>query len=154
MPLTAKGSEILSRMQQEYDSSKGTSVFYASRNAGKISGVDGMSKKDEVFTDASATPEQKKLLDRLQEVQKSIQRGYGSPELTAERNKIKRELEKSGYGRKDADESSGEQQSEDDRMSSIETRLQDLERKCDAVEKRFGDRVVQAESGRRLEEKK
>jgi len=54
-----------------------------------------------VRKDAEGTgPEQKKLLDRLQEVQKSIQRGYGSPELTAERTRIKSALEKSGYPNK------------------------------------------------------
>ena len=40
MPLTAKGSKILKNMEAEYGKKKGTSVFYASRNAGKISGVD------------------------------------------------------------------------------------------------------------------
>lgn len=40
MPLTAKGSEILANMRKEYGEKKGESVFYASRNAGKISGVD------------------------------------------------------------------------------------------------------------------
>lgn len=40
MPLTAKGSEIMSAMQKEYGAEKGKSVFYASKNAGKISGVD------------------------------------------------------------------------------------------------------------------
>ncbi len=40
MPLTAKGSEILSHMEKTYGAEKGKSVFYASRNAGKITGVD------------------------------------------------------------------------------------------------------------------
>lgn len=40
MPLTQKGQEILRRMEQEYGPEKGKSVFYASRNAGTISGVD------------------------------------------------------------------------------------------------------------------
>lgn len=40
MPLTAKGEEILAAMQKEYGAEKGKQVFYASRNAGKISGVD------------------------------------------------------------------------------------------------------------------
>jgi hypothetical protein len=39
MPLTAKGTEILSAMQKEYGA-EGERVFYASRNAGVISGVD------------------------------------------------------------------------------------------------------------------
>lgn len=40
MPLTAKGSEVMSAMQREYGAEKGKSVFYASKNAGKISGVE------------------------------------------------------------------------------------------------------------------
>lgn len=40
MPLTSKGEKIKSEMEQEYGEKKGKSVFYASRNAGKITGVD------------------------------------------------------------------------------------------------------------------
>ena len=40
MPLTPKGKEIMSAMKKEYGAKKGESVFYASRNAGKIKGVD------------------------------------------------------------------------------------------------------------------
>jgi len=41
MPLTAKGSEIMANMTKPLrGQKKGKQVFYASRNAGKISGVD------------------------------------------------------------------------------------------------------------------
>jgi len=40
MPLTAKGQKIMANMQQEYGPEKGERVFYASRNAGRITGVD------------------------------------------------------------------------------------------------------------------
>ena len=40
MPLTGKGNEIMSAMQKEYGAKKGESVFYASKNKGRISGVD------------------------------------------------------------------------------------------------------------------
>jgi len=40
MPLTKKGTTIKSAMTKEYGAKKGAEVFYASRNAGKISGVD------------------------------------------------------------------------------------------------------------------
>lgn len=39
MPLTSKGAKIKSAMMKEYGK-KGEQVFYASRNAGKIKGVD------------------------------------------------------------------------------------------------------------------
>lgn len=40
MPLTGKGSKILSAMKKQYGSKKGESVFYASINAGKITGAE------------------------------------------------------------------------------------------------------------------
>jgi hypothetical protein len=40
MPLTAKGEEIKAAMQEQYGAEKGEEVFYASKNAGTISGVD------------------------------------------------------------------------------------------------------------------
>lgn len=46
MPLTAKGNKIMANMAKEYGPEKGERVFYASRNAGKISGVDRAKKAD------------------------------------------------------------------------------------------------------------
>jgi hypothetical protein len=40
MPLTSKGSKIKSAMTKEYGAKKGTSVFYASINAGKVKGAE------------------------------------------------------------------------------------------------------------------
>ncbi len=40
MPLTSKGKEIMHSMEKEYGSKKGEQVFYASKNAGKIKGVE------------------------------------------------------------------------------------------------------------------
>jgi hypothetical protein len=40
MPLTEKGKEIKSSLVKEYGHDKGRQVFYAMKNAGKISGVD------------------------------------------------------------------------------------------------------------------
>lgn len=45
MPLTAKGEKIMANMQREYGADKGTRVFYASRNSGRISGVDPQSRR-------------------------------------------------------------------------------------------------------------
>jgi hypothetical protein len=39
MPLTKKGSKILRAMRKTYGTKKGTRVFYASQNAGKIRGT-------------------------------------------------------------------------------------------------------------------
>lgn len=44
MPLTPKGNKIMSNMKQQYGNKKAKKVFYASRNAGTISGVDPGSK--------------------------------------------------------------------------------------------------------------
>lgn len=40
MPLTSKGEKIEKNMEKTYGPEKGEQVFYASRNAGKITGVD------------------------------------------------------------------------------------------------------------------
>ena len=40
MPLTEKGEKIERAMEKEYGAKKGEQVFYASRNAGTIGGVD------------------------------------------------------------------------------------------------------------------
>jgi hypothetical protein len=45
MPLTKKGTKIMNAMKDQYGSKKAKQVFYASRNAGKISGVDKSKKK-------------------------------------------------------------------------------------------------------------
>lgn len=42
MPLTGKGKEIMSNMKEQYGSEEGERVFYASKNAGNISGVDAV----------------------------------------------------------------------------------------------------------------
>jgi 8-oxo-dGTP pyrophosphatase MutT (NUDIX family) len=42
-PLTAKGNEIMSNMRKQYGKKEGERVFYASRNKGKITGVDNAS---------------------------------------------------------------------------------------------------------------
>ena len=46
MPLTAKGKEIMASMVKSYGSvKKAKEVFYSSKNAGKIKGVDRPRKK-------------------------------------------------------------------------------------------------------------
>ena len=45
MPLTKKGSKIKKAMTKQYGKKKGTKVFYASANKGKIKGVHKGKKK-------------------------------------------------------------------------------------------------------------
>ena len=40
MPMTKKGKTIMKAMTSEYGKEKGKQVFYASKNKGKIKGVD------------------------------------------------------------------------------------------------------------------
>jgi len=40
MPLTDKGKKIMKAMKKEYGAKKAKQVFYASKNKGKIKGVD------------------------------------------------------------------------------------------------------------------
>jgi len=45
MPLTSKGKKVMRSMKKTYGSKKGKSVFYASKNKGKLKGVCGRKKK-------------------------------------------------------------------------------------------------------------
>jgi hypothetical protein len=46
VPLTEKGEKIKGAMTKQYGEKKGEEVFYASKNAGKISGVDAAKDDD------------------------------------------------------------------------------------------------------------
>jgi len=45
MPLTKKGQKIRAALEKEYGKDKGEQVFYASINAGKITGAEKKKKK-------------------------------------------------------------------------------------------------------------
>ena len=45
MPLTEKGKKIMKSMKKQYGKKKDEAVFYASKNKGKIKGVDKKRKK-------------------------------------------------------------------------------------------------------------
>lgn len=45
MPLNEKGRKIMSSMARTYGSEKAKRVFYASRNKGRIKGVEGRGKR-------------------------------------------------------------------------------------------------------------
>src|SRR5215469_7043540 len=47
MPLTEKGEKIKGAMEKQYGSEKGEQVFYASKNKGKITGVDDYTELEE-----------------------------------------------------------------------------------------------------------
>lgn len=55
MPLTGKGEKILGAMEREYGKNRGKSVFYASKNAGKITGVDSRDDAVSARLDAMQT---------------------------------------------------------------------------------------------------
>jgi|TARA_R100000322_G_C5386128_1_gene177370 hypothetical protein len=40
VPLNKKGKKIMSSMQEQYGKKKGTAIFYATKNKGKIKGVE------------------------------------------------------------------------------------------------------------------
>lgn len=45
MPLTPKGKKIMGSMKKTYGAKKAKKVFYASRNSGRISGVERSSSQ-------------------------------------------------------------------------------------------------------------
>lgn len=61
MPLTAKGNEVMNAMKQEYGSKRGEEVFYASKNAGTVTGVDAvkmaMNQRDPIRDGAAVAPQ-------------------------------------------------------------------------------------------------
>lgn len=63
MPLTEKGEEIMRKMQRTYGPEKGEEVFYASKNAGTIKGVEAgdnapyQGTQSDVFDDEKALDE-------------------------------------------------------------------------------------------------
>lgn len=65
MPLTSKGQKILSAMQNQYGEEKGKEVFYASKNAGTISGVDAAPTNDQAPILQSYVPERQNLIGNV-----------------------------------------------------------------------------------------
>jgi len=63
-PLTKKGEKILAAMKKVYGEEKGEQIFYASKNKGTISGVDGKTKDEEVHLSGSINKD-KSVIDRL-----------------------------------------------------------------------------------------
>jgi hypothetical protein len=45
MPLTKKGKKIMRAMKEQYGPDRGEAIFYASKNKGKIKGVEGRGAK-------------------------------------------------------------------------------------------------------------
>lgn len=45
MPLNAKGAKIMSAMKKQYGAKAGERVFYATKNKGKISGVEAKRRR-------------------------------------------------------------------------------------------------------------
>ncbi len=60
MPLTNKGKKIMSAMKKEYGPKKAKAVFYASRNKGKIKGVEKASMGRAMFKTLVSKPGVKK----------------------------------------------------------------------------------------------
>lgn len=56
MPLTNKGKKIMKAMKKEYGPKRGEAVFYASRNKGKIKGVEKASMGRAMFKELVSKP--------------------------------------------------------------------------------------------------
>jgi hypothetical protein len=67
MPLTDKGQKILASMQRQYGDKKGKSVFYASINAGKITGAEGRARGGRVPYSRDYYPLMQSSYDLLRE---------------------------------------------------------------------------------------
>lgn len=92
MPLTSKGQEILKNFVSEYGEKKGEAYFYASRNAGKISGVDAADMSSAGFF------ELKRLFDKWIDEERGEPEHADDVEFTAAE---RRELAESGAAMED-----------------------------------------------------
>jgi hypothetical protein len=101
MPLTEKGEKIKGAMQKEYGEKKGEQVFYASKNKGKVTGVDknshitshsvGDDAQHMGFTGEGATPVEK-LVSQCDALEKRMdfwekKQSMKKPEKVKPRNK-------------------------------------------------------------------
>ena len=79
MPLTVKGKKIMSSMKRTYGGKKGEQVFYATANAGKLSGVEKkqeLKKGGKVAKTSKSTKPKTKSKSRVNEAG-----NYTKPEL-------------------------------------------------------------------------
>jgi len=67
MPLTKKGQEIMSSMKRTYGGRKGEQVFYATANAGKITGVEKKAKGGSVGKAGKSSKPKAKSKSRVNE---------------------------------------------------------------------------------------
>lgn len=63
MPLTEKGEKIKGAMEKQYGPEKGEKVFYASKNKGKITGVDELTVSNSSWKLDIAIPKEARLDD-------------------------------------------------------------------------------------------
>jgi hypothetical protein len=67
MPLTDKGEKIMSSMKRTYGGKKGEEVFYATANAGKITGVEEKAKGGRVRKAGKSSKPKAKSKSRVNE---------------------------------------------------------------------------------------
>ena len=67
MPLTEEGKKIMKSMQRTYGGRKGEQIFYATRNAGKIEGVEKKAQGGSVGTTGYAKGGKTKSKSRVNE---------------------------------------------------------------------------------------
>ena len=69
MPMTAKGAKIIKAMKSEYGAKKGEQVFYASKNAKKIKGVEKEAAYIQGFNDKlAASPMSPELMSSIKQL--------------------------------------------------------------------------------------
>ena len=85
MPLTDKGEKIMESMKRIYGGKKGEEVFYATANAGKITGVEEKAKGGRIRKAVKSSRPKKKRKSRVNEAG-----NYTKPEMRKRQfNRIK-----------------------------------------------------------------
>ena len=163
MPLTGKGEKILASMKQSYGPEKGEEVFYASKNAKKITGVD-KSDADEPEEEKRQPPEPEdrplpeqltraeQELEQLEREQEQAEEGQERKNAIADRKKTIRGLRDEVKNQaRQALTRMGEPQGEGEEEKR-EDALEQLEAKQDAEEREKAIMDMVADAANRLDE--
>jgi hypothetical protein len=127
MPLTEKGQKILTSMKKQYGPEKGEQVFYASKNAGKLTGVDDSAYKIEVKD--ALTEKGHKILHQMRE-----QYGYEGGNTAF--NKARKEGKISGVERDDDNQHLGFTKGTSTPVEKLVSAVDALAARIDAFEQR------------------
>lgn len=119
MPLTAKGEKILEAMQEEHGKEEGERIFYASKNAGRITGVDQKNDADEKDEKKDAEAEVKEAPTKETKTTVKEPAGEDKPDPKSQVKSAEQELKALEREQEQSEESLSRQNNIDDQKSIV-----------------------------------